>query len=156
MYYNIYCDGAATMKKVGNEYVRCAGGYGVVVYDTDNIIISQLSGAAAQTTNNEQELTAIYEALKWLWECGNTAAATIYSDSAYCINIFTQWADGWAARGWTRKGNKPIENCELIKSIYFLLKEMPQIKFEKVKGHDKCVGNILADELAVKAKQSIA
>ena len=155
MYYNIYCDGAATMKKINDEYVRCAGGYGVVIYNNDNIIIQQLSGAAAQTTNNEQELTAILKALEWLNGCGEYAAATIYSDSAYCVNIFTQWAEGWAARGWTRKGNKPIENCELIKKIYFMLKEMSNVKFQKVKGHDKCVGNILADELAVKAKQSI-
>lgn len=154
MYYKIYCDGAATMKKINGEYIRCAGGHGVVIF-IDDTPVHQISGAAAQTTNNEQELTAIYKALEWL-KTKNYESATIYSDSAYCINIFTQWADGWAARGWTRKGNKPIENCTLIKSIYNLLSEMPNVKFEKVKGHANCIGNVMADELAVRAKKSIS
>lgn len=156
MNYTIYCDGAATMKKINGSYVRCAGGHAFIVYQ-NGINVFEFSDGVRETTNNEQELLAIRDSLKWLKENSNFdsfSEATIFSDSAYCVNIFNRWIEAWKENEWTRgRKHEPIENLEIIKEIYFMLKELKNVKIEKVKGHSTCVGNNLADKLAVEAKK---
>lgn len=155
MNYVIYCDGAATMKKVNGEYTRCAGGHAFVVY-TGGFKVYEDAKGMEMSTNNEQELMAVRDALLWLKadpKFDGFSEATICSDSAYCVNIFTKWTSGWKKQGWTRgRKHEPIENLELIKEIDELMRGL-NIKIEKVKGHGNCAGNIRADELAVKAKK---
>ena len=40
---------------------------------------------------------------------------TIYSDSAYCVNIFNNWMYSWARNNWTRPKNQEIKNLDIIK-----------------------------------------
>lgn len=154
--YTIYTDGAATMKKIKGEYVREAGGCAFVVYDAGNIRLYEWSGHSDQTTNNEMELSAIFHAIKWLQEREDFdpfSAAVLLSDSAYCVNIFNDWAAKWEANAWTRgRKHEPIENLELVKAIYYELKKMPNVKIQKVVGHGGVAGNTRADKLAVDAK----
>lgn len=156
MNYAIYTDGAATMKKKNGEYIRENGGWAFVVYES-GINIHQRYGGERETTNNAMELTAICEALKWLSDnkdFDGFSDCTIFSDSAYCVNIFNSWVNSWVVNGWTRgKKHEPIENVELIKEIYGMLKNMSNVKIQKVKGHATCAGNNLADKLAVKGKE---
>lgn len=158
--YTIFSDGAATMKKVNGEYVRVAGGWSMIVYDGGNCRIDGKYGGEMETTNNYMELYAIYQALLWLKfrdDFNNFSSATIMSDSAYCVNIFNDWADKWYANGWTRgRKHEPIENLEIIKKIYFMLKDYPTIKIQKVKGHSTVAGNNLADKYAVQGKQEVS
>lgn len=155
MNYSIYVDGAATMKKKGDIYTRCAGGHAFVVYH-NSIKIYEFSDGAQSSTNNEQELMAIYDALKWLKEnpdFDDFSEAVIYSDSAYCVNIFNSWIKAWIANNWTRgKKREAIENLSIIQEIHNLLTEMINVKIVKVKGHADCAGNNRADQLAVEAK----
>lgn len=154
----LYTDGAATMRKINGEYVREAGGWAFAFIENDTLTYFN-SGHKDNTTNNEMELTAIYEGLKYF---ANSAAPAqqleVYSDSAYCINIYTQWAAGWQKRGWTRKGNQPIENLELIKKTWQLLEQLNNkfydIKFIKVKGHSTNKWNNYVDKMAVNAKEN--
>lgn len=151
MNYVIFTDGAASQFKVNGKWQRAAGGHSFVVYE-NNIKIYEEADGAAITTNNEQELTAILKALKWL-QGKKFDEATICSDSSYCINIFTKWINKWKANSWYRgKKKETIENLEIIKEIDNLLAKMPQVKFLKVKGHSNSAGNIRADYLAVEAK----
>ena len=159
MTYNFYTDGAATMKKINGEYVREAGGWGVVLLVNDCHIWAGC-GHADNTTNNEMELTAIVKALSRYghnyFASGDTI--NIYSDSAYCVNIFTQWIEGWKRNGWTRgKKHEPIQNVTIIKNIYDyiqnLKKDFIEVNFIKVKGHSGEMYNEYADRLAVAAKQ---
>ena len=156
MDYTIFVDGAATMKKNENVYTRCAGGHAFVVYQ-NGIKIEEHSDGMFSSTNNEQELLAIYDALCWLKnnkDFDSFSAATICSDSAYCVNIFNSWIKSWIANNWTRgKKHEAIENLGIIKDIHELLNDMPNVKIIKVKGHDNCAGNIRADQLAVEAKK---
>lgn len=160
MTYNFYTDGAATIKKVNGEYVREAGGWGAVLLVNDYPMWADC-GHADNTTNNEMELTAIVEALSYYghnyFASGDTI--NIYSDSAYCINIFTQWIEGWKRNSWTRgKKHEPIQNVTIIKNIYdyiqSLKKDFIEVNFIKVKGHSGEKYNEYADQLAVAAKQS--
>lgn len=159
-----FTDGAATMKKENGKYVRCAGGWGWILLDeAGENIIAEDSGGLKSTTNNEMELMAIREAL--LHACREAKQCDmvyIHSDSAYCINIFTQWIKGWQANGWTRgKKHEPIENLELIKEIwdivtYSLENSFIGVRWVKVKGHSTNKFNNYVDNLAVTAKMSQA
>lgn len=157
--YKIYTDGAATMRQINGEYVREAGGWAFLVIDEkDNACVFQNYGYKAETTNNEMELTAICKALHWAYEnldSGDTIE--ICSDSAYCVNIYTQWISSWKKNGWTRgKKHEPIENLGIIKITDELLGSLTQnfmaVKFTKVKGHADDFWNNQADTLAVKGK----
>jgi ribonuclease HI len=106
------------------------------------------------------ELMAINQALRHA--CKNTTQGDIvyiYSDSAYCINIFTQWISKWKANGWTRgKKHEPIENLDLIKEIdemiFSLENSFIAVQWTKVNGHSNVKWNEYVDKLAVKAKES--
>lgn len=158
-YYHFFTDGAATIRNVNGQYVREAGGWAWALVQ-NNEIIKWNSGGSKKTTNNEQELTAIMEALSYA--CKNTTQGDIvriYSDSAYCINIFTQWVNGWKANGWTRgKKHEPIENLEIIKTIYEMTFSLENsfiaVDWIKVKGHSDNEFNNFVDRKAVEAKES--
>lgn len=156
--YSYYTDGAATMIKENGKYLREAGGWAFILLKNGEKFSKQ-SGGCPLTTNNEMELYAIYASIRdFLDNCNVCDNIEIYSDSAYCIGIFTQWAVNWERNGWKRKGNKPIENLEIIKSIWNLMKDINKkqckINFIKVKGHSNNKLNQEADRLAVKAKKT--
>ena len=146
------------MRKVNGEYVREAGGWAYVILDeNEKEICGGFSGNPC-TTNNEMELTAIKQGLQRFLTFGfRGKGIAIHSDSAYCINIFTQWIEGWKNNGWTRgKKHEPIENLELIKEIYTLIQECKrcfcEVYFVKVKGHAGDYWNEKVDAMAVHGK----
>lgn len=76
-------------------------------------------------------------------------------DSQYTLNIADKWMYGWQKAGWTRKGNEPVKNLEIVKVIYELTAMRKEAKlkteFEWVKGHGKAGHfplNLVADEQA--------
>lgn len=160
MQYKYYCDGAASLNKINGQYVREAGGWAWALVQDDQLITEDSSGLP-QTSNNAMELTAINQALHHA--CKNTTQGDmvyIYSDSAYCINIFTSWISGWKLNSWTRgKKHEPIENLDLIKEIdemvFSLENSFIGVRWVKVKGHSNDKWNNYVDELAVKAKKEI-
>lgn len=156
----IYCDGAATMKQVNGKYERCNGGWAFARVE-DNKVTYWENGRQLNTTNNAMELFAILSAL---WYCNNKdikgVGIEIYCDSAYCVNIFSSWIEGWKRNGWTRgKKHEPIENLSLIMDIDKLISELKkkfvEVKFIKVKGHSNNEFNNFVDKLAVEAKEGI-
>ena len=159
--FDIYTDGAATMRKIDGEYVREAGGWGYVILQNGEEIMSDYGGLS-QTTNNAMELTAILNALRKYLSFGyNGQEVRIYSDSAYCIGIFTQWINGWKVNDWTRgKKHEPIENVGIIKEIDNVLEQIERrfctINWVKVKGHNGNEWNEYVDKLAVKGKLECA
>lgn len=160
MIYKFYTDGAATMNKVNGEWVREAGAWAWAWVDND-MVMDSACGDKALTTNNEQELMAIYMALERCksFDLKNNDTIEICSDSSYCIDIFTSWIEGWIKRGWKRAKNKPIENLKLIQRIWANMEKFKEksveIKFTKVKGHGDDVYNIFVDKIAVETKQRI-
>ena len=99
------------------------------------------------TTNNRMELEALYHVLKYTKDSSDVIY--ISSDSAYVVNIVNDWMWKWVKNGWTRKGNKPIENLDIIKEIYNLISENPfKYEISKCKGHSNVLGNELADAIA--------
>ena len=151
----IYTDGSSR----GNGSKTAQGGFGVVVcevwgdekpeaYKVIDAYAEQVEG----TTNNRMEMSALIWALKNYGgpeHRGNGhAIPTVYCDSMYCVNSFTNWIKNWKANGWRRAGNKPLENLDLIKEWDRLCEAGFKVNLCHVKGHSGIFWNEVADRLA--------
>ena len=136
----IYTDGSSR----GNPG---RGGYGVVAIK-DNKILYSHSEQCDNTTNNREELKAILHALEYTQQYPNEVFK-IYSDSAYCVNIFNDWIYTWLRNNWYNSKKKIIENKDLVESLYkYCTIIFPNFQVEKCCGHAGVSGNELADALA--------
>ncbi len=133
----IYTDGACS----GNPG---PGGWGAVL--RFNGREKELSGGAAQTTNNRMELTAVIAALECLKE---PCEIDLYSDSKYVIDALSLgWARSWRAKGWKKADKKPALNIDLWERLLELT-EQNQMHYHWVKGHADNEYNNRCDALAV-------
>lgn len=126
------------------------GGFGVVVFDDEDNYLKSLSEQVQYTTNNEMELKAILFALKIFGAQANQdfiQPPTVYTDSAYAYNIYTNWMYNWAKNNWLKADGKKPENLEIIKD-YFNESKNKIIDLRKIAGHSNILGNELADKLA--------
>lgn len=138
----IYTDGACS----GNPG---KGGWGaVLIY---NNIEKEISGAEQTTTNNKMELTAPIEALKLLKQ---PCIVDIYTDSKYVKQGIEEWIHNWLKNNWRTANKKPVKNADLWQSLYEQTQKH-QVSWHWVKGHSGDKYNDIADELAVKAKESL-
>jgi len=103
-------------------------------------------------TNNTAELNALYEAIKMAATALNdNLTVRIYSDSQYSINCISNWAYGWKAKGWTRKGGE-IANLALIKQAHDLYDQYKdRFDIVHVAAHVGIEGNELADRMSIYA-----
>lgn len=99
-------------------------------------------GHSASTTNNEMELTAILEALKWAYK--HKITATIKTDSKYATQCIYSWSPAWKRNGWRNSKGEPVANQELIQQI---LNHLGTCRVEWVKGHAGIKENEAADTL---------
>lgn len=135
----IYTDGSC----LGNPG---PGGYGAILDFRGHQ--KQLSGGFRLTTNNRMELLAVIEGLAALKE---PCDVTLYSDSTYVVkSIEAGHAQDWKARGWRRKGNRPVLNPDLWERLLQLC-EAHQVEFKWVRGHSGHAQNERCDALAVAA-----
>jgi len=149
----IYTDGSC----FGNGSKDNFGGYGVVL-TANGKVVKEISNGKMNTTNNEMELEAIYQAIKLAKIITNTKKqeVCIYSDSAYCVNTINTWMYAWASNNWIKKSDKKApENMALIKRIYELMQFERVIKVLKIKAHVGHEFNERADVLATSATKKI-
>ena len=139
----IYCDGSCC----GNPGV---GGFGVIVIQ-DFKILNAYSGSSEETTNNRMELEALIKALDFAITDYKDELVKIYSDSAYCVNIFNSWIYNWYRNNWKNSSKKTVENLDLVKKLWLFKQiDIPNFSVEKIKGHSGIIGNELADAAATK------
>lgn len=139
----IYTDGACS----GNPG---PGGFGVVVCSEDEQITEEYSEHCEKTTNNREEIKAIIYAME-NYGCRFlllNEIPVVYSDSAYCVNMFNEWIYSWAANGWRRSKNQEILNLDLVQKYWDLYNKGYRIDLRKIKGHAGYKGNERADALA--------
>jgi ribonuclease HI len=105
----------------------------------------EFSGGEAQTTNNRMELTATIEGLKQLKQ---PCAVTLYTDSKYVLDGFTQWLPGWIKKGWKTADKKPVKNADLWQALSTEAARHT-ITWQWVKGHSGHAENDRVDALAV-------
>ena len=119
------------------------GGWGAV-YVLNDEIIAERHGSEAHTTNNRMELVALLEGIVLVPEGRSTQ---VWSDSQLAIKTVTEWAKGWEARGWRRKGG-PIKNLDLVRELYALAQSRPELSFKWIGAHSGYRWNEYADALA--------
>ncbi len=135
----VYVDGACS----GNPG---PGGFGVAVYEDDKTLYTTYSQYSENTTNNREEIKAILYVMK-NYGMG-VSCPLVYSDSAYCVNMFNEWIFSWERNDWKRSKNQEILNLDLIKEYWDLYQKGYRIDLRKIKGHNGDKGNELADALA--------
>ncbi|QDU67872.1 Ribonuclease HI [Planctomycetes bacterium Pla86] len=119
------------------------GGWGVVWVEGGQVV-GELNGHEPDTTNNRMELKALVEAFRML---PDDRPVNVFSDSNLCVQTVNQWAPGWAARGWKRKGG-PIANLDLVQELWALVQERPKVKLQWIEAHTGHRWNEYADALA--------
>lgn len=128
------------------------GGFGVVVLDNNENLITAYSKRNQNTTNNREEIRAIlYVMLKAGVYVGSgdwSEIPVVYSDSAYCVNTFNDWMFRWAQNNWIKSDKKVPENLDLIQAYYEHYTKGYRIDLRKVQGHSGNKWNELADKLA--------
>jgi len=118
------------------------GGWGaVLVYNGTE---KELSGGAAETTNNRMELTAAIEALNAL---KRPCAIDLHTDSQYVKGGITGWIFGWKKNGWKTADKKPVKNVDLWQQLDAAL-QRHDVAWHWVKGHAGNEANEKADLLA--------
>ena len=133
--YEIFTDGACS----GNPG---PGGWGALICNGENE--NELTGGAAETTNNRMELLAAIEALKSL---PDGSAVRLTTDSVYVRDGITTWIKNWKARGWKTAAKKPVKNVDLWQELDSEA-QRHSVEWHWVKGHAGHAGNERADELA--------
>ena len=134
----VYTDGACS----GNPGI---GGWGAVILIEDTKPI-HLYGGSDHTTNNQMELTAAIEALKYFSE---SKILNFFTDSKYVKEGIESWIHSWKKNGWQTKKKKPVKNIELWIELDTQMSKHT-IKWQWIKGHAGNLHNETADYLARK------
>ena len=132
----VYTDGACR----GNPG---PGGWGVYIQLNDEE--KDLYGGNPETTNNQMEMQAALEALKYLKDKNDVIE--LYTDSNYLRQGITEWIHKWKLNNWRTAAKKPVANRDLWIEISDLNEKMNG-QWNWVKGHAGDPGNERADQLA--------
>ena len=132
----VYTDGACR----GNPG---PGGWGVYIQLNDEE--KDLYGGNPETTNNQMEMQAALEALKYLKDKNDVIE--LYTDSNYIRQGITEWIHKWKLNNWRTAAKKPVANRDLWIEISDLNEKM-NVHWNWVKGHAGDPGNERADQLA--------
>ncbi len=121
------------------------GGWGAVLFYDEHS--KEISGYAANTTNNQMELTAVIEALRLLkFSCD----VIVLTDSKYVCDGVVKWLPNWKQKNWRTAANKPVKNVQLWQQLDVLLSKH-SVRWEWLKGHNGDTYNERADWLANQA-----
>ncbi len=134
----IYTDGAARGKPG-------PAGWGVVFLVGGKSM--ELGGHNDHATNNQMELTAPIEALKFYLRQELKGEVEIFSDSKYVILGITEWITNWMANNWRNAAKKPVVNRELWEELHKLNQQISP-KWSYVAGHSGDTHNERADIIA--------
>ncbi|MDG6093555.1 ribonuclease HI [Acetobacter sp. AN02] len=108
----------------------------------------EMSGGAAETTNNRMELTAAAEALEAL---NRPCRVELHTDSEYVRNGITRWHTGWVRKNWRNSSGDPVKNMDLWQRLLAAAKKH-DVSWHWVKGHSGVPENERVDELATAAR----
>lgn len=107
-------------------------------------------GYIDEATNNQCELTAVYEGLKWT---GPNTVTQLVSDSEYVVKGLTTWMYDWQISNW-RKPNKNRDEWKALYNAAAQVLSVGILKVSHVRGHIGHPWNEACDQLAYYAAKS--
>jgi ribonuclease HI len=128
------------------------GGWAFLLLDRVSGRSLERWGAEERTTNNRMEYTAAIEVLKSL---KGKQEVELRTDSRLLLDTCTRWMAGWKRRGWSRAGNLPVANLDLVKELDRLLSKHT-VRWTWVRGHAGNPGNERVDRLVNAAMDRLA
>ena len=145
----IYTDGSAR----GNP--GPAGWGAVILLEQNNKLkvksgklkVIEIGGRSAHSTNNQMELTAPIEALKYLKKHKKSGSIEIHSDSKYVITGINEWIHNWLRNNWRNANKKPVLNKDLWLELHELNSALGPV-WHYVEGHSGHEHNDRADVIA--------
>jgi ribonuclease HI len=145
--YYVYTDGACS----NNGMPDAKAGIGIYFGKDDACNLSEI--VEGKQSNNTAELWAIirtYDIIEDSILAANKIC--IMSDSTYAIRAATTYGKKQEVDGWS----KDIPNKDLVKKVYLLYKDKPNVKFIHIPAHSgktdiHSLGNEAADKLANQA-----
>lgn len=139
----IYTDGSSR----GNPGLS---GWAVIVFAGG--LVWELVGSQKNATNNQMELQAAIEGLKFAQAKFGLIEVKLHVDSRYVLNGLQSWLTKWSQNNWQTIAKKPVENKKLWQELFSLKNYFgSQLKLIKVLGHSGDLYNDRCDELAVKS-----
>ena len=137
----LYTDGASR----GNPG---PGGWGTIIMGGQKVI--ELAGAQDPATNNQMELEAVIQGLRYIQDHDMEGSVALHADSRYVLNGIESWLDGWVKKGWVTMAKKPVENRAQWEQLLSLRDYFgKRLQLIKVDGHSGHLYNDRCDELAV-------
>lgn len=138
----VYCDGSggSTPTFGGVGYVASA--------DDEHWFEGSLPLAAA--TNQQAEILAAAYALD---QIDPAPEVLVVSDSEYVVKGAGERLEGWIARGWLTRSNRPVKNQPHWRRLIAARSRHGSVRFEWVRGHAGTWQNERADELAGEARR---
>lgn len=112
----------------------------------------ELSGGAADTTNNRMELQAAIEGLGAL---KRRSKVHVYTDSRYVRDGITGWIKRWKQNGWKTAARTPVRNADLWQALDACLNNH-SVDWFWIRGHAGHPENERADRLARAAARQAA
>ncbi len=131
----IFSDGACS----GNPG---PGGFGTILRSGSHE--KELSGFAAETTNNRMELLGAITGLEAL---NRPCRVRLVTDSQYVVKGMTEWIAGWQKKGWKNSKKEEVANRDLWERLLSAAKQH-SVEWVWVKGHAGHEENERCDELA--------
>ncbi|CAD7014720.1 ribonuclease H1 [Ceratitis capitata] len=141
-YVIVYTDGSC----INNGQPDACAGLGV--YFGENHPLNASEPVTGRVTNNVGEIQAAIHAIKSAKSLG-IKSLCVSTDSQFLINSITLWIKTWKQNEWRLKNGEPVKNEVDFKKLDELLADKSiRVKWNYVKGHNKIVGNQIADKLA--------
>jgi ribonuclease HI len=153
LHINIFTDGACS----GNPG---AGGWAALILiknhtngNKDKVVVK---GGEKHTTNNRMELTAVIEALRFVYKNlfhNFICDVRVHSDSSYVVeSVNNQSLLNWQNNGWKTTRGTDVINKDLWTKLA-KLDDLLSVDFIKVKGHADNKFNNYVDKVAVEECQ---
>lgn len=149
---NIYTDGSCRPSP-------WRGGIGflfiTVDENGDEQVLEQCPPGWRTATNNQMELQAVIDALRFVldrhspFDLGDFSKVVVHTDSMYVSENFLKAKFEWPKTKWRTRQGPPVANTPQWKELLHLVKKAPvRVEIKWVKGHRKDRFNLKVDELA--------
>jgi len=139
----LFCDGASR----GNPG-RSGWAYLLIAGDR----VREAGGFVERATNNQMELQALLEALRYLDSHPiKEKLINVYLDSQLILSGASVWRFNWSKRGWTTKDGEEVKNLQQWKDLHELMIKLEKkllFKWWYIPGHSAYPSNERVDEIA--------